>query len=206
VKTPYRFIALLSTVALALGANVAFAHDGGGGGGHGGGHHGKGHGDRHGGEILRSGLVGSTPPTATPPGPTLFGVPPAGAPWTIGASSVRVRADRVRVRGEGLLLINTGDPTRDGTTGPVQMVTAALFCNGSDTAAFTSAPVPLDPNGDFRVDEDLTTALPSPCLAPAVLVRIAQAAGAPVANGPYIAASGGNAPAAAGAANNDDND
>ena len=114
-----------------------------------------------------------------------------------------MRANRVRVRGEGLLLVNTGNPALDGTTGPVQMVAAAVFCNGSDTPAFTSAAVPLEPDGDFRVDQDLTTPLPSPCLAPAVLVRIAQANGAPVANGPYIAANGGNAPAAA-AANDDD--
>src|SRR5690348_4143094 len=167
MRTPYRFIALLATVALTLGATTAFAHDGGGG------HHGKGHGQRHGGDILRSALVGSMPTGAG--GPTLFGVAPGGAPWTIGASEVRVRADRVRVRGEGLLLINTGNPALDGTTGPVQAVAAAVFCNGSTTPAFTSAPVPLAANGDFRIDEDLTTALPSPCLAPAVLVRIAQA-------------------------------
>jgi hypothetical protein len=188
VNTPYRFVALLATVALAAGAGTAFAHDGGG-------HHGKGQGHRHGGEILRSGLVGSTP--APQGGPVLFGVAPGGAPWTIADSKVRVRADRVRVRGEGLLLVNTGNPALDGTTGPVQMVAAAVFCNGSDTPAFTSAAVPLESDGDFRVDEDLTSPLPSPCLAPAVLVRIAQANGAPVTDGAYIAASGGNAPAAA---------
>jgi hypothetical protein len=199
VSISYRFVALLATVALAAGGTTAFAHDGGGGG-----HHGKGHGHRHGGEILRSGLVGSTPLTATPAGPTLFGVPPAGAPWVIGKSEARVSADRVRVRGRGLLLINTGNPALDGTTGPVQMVTAAVFCNGSTTAAFTSAPVALDPDGDFRVDEDVTTPLPSPCLAPGVLIRIAQAGGVPNPAGPYIAANGGNAPAAAAPANNDD--
>jgi hypothetical protein len=190
VKSSYRFVALLATVALAVGASTAFAHDGGG-------HHGKGHGDRHGGEILRSGLVGSTPEGKG--GPPLFGVAPGGAPWTIASSEARVRADRVRVRARGLLLVDTGTPGLDGTTGPVQMVAAAVFCNGSTKPAFTSAAVPLDPDGDFRVDEDLTTALPSPCLAPAVLVRIAQVAGAstPVADGAYIAANGGNAAAAA---------
>ena len=188
MKTPYRFVALLATVALAVGASTAFAHDGGG-------HHGKGHGHRHGGEILRSGLVGSTPEAQG--GPVLFGVAPGGAPWTIDKSKVRIRSDRVRVRGKGLLLINTGNAALDGTTGPVQMVAAAVFCNGSDTPAFTSAAVPLETDGDFRVDQDLTTPLPSPCLAPAVLVRIAQANGAPVTNGAYIAANGGNAPAAA---------
>jgi hypothetical protein len=188
VKTPYRFLALLATVALAAGASAAFAHDGGG-------HHGKGHGHRHGGEILRSGLVGSTPQARG--GPVLFGVAPGGAPWTIAKSKVRVRSDRVRVRGRGLLLINTGNAALDGTTGPVQMVAAAVFCNGSATPAFTSAAVPLDGDGDFRVDEGLPSPLPSPCLAPAVLVRIAQANGAPVTNGAYIAANGGNAPAAA---------
>jgi len=197
VRTSYRFVALLATVALAAGTTTAFAHDG--GGRDGGGHHGRGHGhgQRHGGEILRSGLVGSTPQGAG--GPTLFGVLPGGAAWTIGPSEARVRADRVRVRGEALLLAN-------GTTGPVQMVSAAVFCNGSTTAAFTSAAVPLDPDGDFRVDEDLTTPLPSPCLAPAVLVRIARAANAPVANGAYIAANGGNAPPPAAAANDDNDD
>src|SRR3954451_16150435 len=188
---PYRFVALLATVALAAGGGTALAHEG-----HGRhhGHHGDKHGDRHGGDILRSGLVGSTPPAQG--GPTLFGVPSAGAPWTIADSKVRVRSDRVRVRGEGLLLINTGNPALDGTTGPVQMVTAAVFCNDTqnDTPAFTSAPVPLDPDVDFRVDEDLTTPLPSPCLAPGVLIRIAQANGAPVPKGAYIAANGGNAP------------
>jgi hypothetical protein len=198
VSTSYRFVALLATVALAAGTTTAFAHDDGG-------HHGRGHGHRHGGEILRSGLVGSTPTTATRPGPVLFGVSPGGAPWTIGESSARVSADRVRVRGRGLLLVNTGDPALDGTTGAVQKVAAAVYCNGNMTAAFTSAAVPLDADGDFRVDEDLATPLPSPCLAPAVLVRVAQAANAPVANGPYIAATGGNAPPAT-AADEDDDD
>jgi hypothetical protein len=197
MKTPYRFVALLATVALSLGATSAFAHDGGG-------HHGKGHGHRHGGEILRSDLVGSTPPGKG--GPPLFGVPAAGAPWTIGRSAARVRADRVRVRGRGLLLINTGNPALDGTVGPVQMVTAAVFCNDSTTPAFTSAPVPLDPDGDFRVDQAVTTPLPSPCLAPAVLVRIAQAAGVPNPAGPYIAASGGNTPATGAAGKQEDED
>lgn len=187
MKAPYRFVALLATVALSVGATTAFAHDGGG-------HHGKGHGHRHGGEILRSGLVGSTP--VAKGGPVLFGVAPGGAPWTIGRSEARVRADRVRVRGRGLLLVNTGNPALDGTTGPVQMVAAAVFCNGSETPAFTSAAVPLDPDGDFRVHQAVTPALPSPCLAPAVLVRIAKANGAAVTDGAYIAATGGNAAAA----------
>jgi len=175
MRAQYRFVALLATVALSVGASAAFAH---------GGHGGEGSGDRNGGEILRSGLVGSDPA-----GPTLFGVAPAGAPWTIGESEARVAGDRVRVRGEGLLLINTGNPALDGTTGTVTEVVASVFCNDNQTgtADFTSAPVPLDPDGDFRVDEDLTMALPSPCLAPGVLVRIFRA-GAPAA---YIAANGG---------------
>jgi hypothetical protein len=178
VNSSYRFVALLATVALAVGATTAFAHDGGG-------HQGRGHGHRHGGEILRSGLVGSTPQAAG--GAVLFGVPPGGAAWTIGDSEARVRADRVRVRGRSLLLAN-------GTVGPVRMVAAAVFCNNSTTPAFTSAAVPLDPDGDFRVDQRLTTALASPCLAPAVLVRIAQTAAGPVANGPYIASTSAGAP------------
>jgi hypothetical protein len=187
VKISYRFAALLATVALSVGATTAFAHDGGG-------HHGKGHGHRHGGEILRSGLAGSTPQQQG--GAVLFGVQPGGAPWTIGNSEARVRADRVRVRGRGLLLVNTGNPALDGTTGPVQMVLAAVFCNDSATPAFTSAPVALEPDGDFRIDERLTTPMTTACLAPAVLVRIAQANGvATPGGGPYIAANGAAAPA-----------
>jgi hypothetical protein len=75
-----------------------------------------------------------------------------------------------------------------------------VFCNGSATPAFTSAPVPLAPDGDFRVDQAVTPALTGPCLAPAVLVRIVEPA---AANGAYIAANGGNASAAA-AGNHDD--
>lgn len=194
MQTPYRFVALLATVALAVGATTAFAHDGGD-------HHGRGERDRNNGEILRSGLVGSTPELKG--GPVLFGVPPGGAPWTIAGSDVRVDANRLRARAEGLLLINTGKPGLDGTTGPVQKVAAAVFCNDSTTPAFTSPAVPLDRDGDFRVDAAITRPLPSPCLAPAVLIRIAQASGAPVTDGPYIAANGGNAPGTAG---NEDDD
>jgi hypothetical protein len=186
---PYRFAAALAVVALAVGGSSAFADSGHGGGDHHGRHHGRDNDrNRHANKVLEAGLVGSTPVAAG--GPVLFGVNPGGAPWVIGDSRVKVRRDRLRVRGEGLLLINTGNPALDGTVGPVQKVTAAVFCNGSTTAAATSAPVDLDADGDFRVDADLSTPLPSPCLAPAVLIRVAQANGAPVANGAYIAASG----------------
>jgi hypothetical protein len=184
VKTPYRFVALLATVALAAGGSAAFAHDGGGhhhGNGDG---HGKGHRDHHGAAILKSGLVGSTPTSAG--GPVLFGVSPGSAPWVVGQGKVKVRSDRVKARVEGLLLAASVGPPNAGTTGPVRQVVASVFCNGSTTASFTSAPVALSADGDARVDERLTSPLTSPCLSPAVLVRIFS--GTP---GAYIAANGG---------------
>jgi len=95
----YRFAALLATVALALGATTAFAHDG-GGDNHG--HGDKGQGHRHGGDVLRSDLFGSQ---VAPTGPVLFGVDPGGLPWVIARGEARVRRNgRVKVRVEGLVI------------------------------------------------------------------------------------------------------
>lgn len=125
--------------------------------------------------LLRSGLVGSTP---SPAGPTLFGVPPGGAPWVADdTSSVRIDRDGsivLRVRG---LVIPT--PPANGTN-PVPLLSASLVCNGGIAA--TTGTVAFDARGNARLRQTLT--LPSSCLAPAVLVH-------PGANtGVYIAASG----------------
>ena len=52
----------------------------------------------------------------------------------------------------------------------------------------TTDPVPFSPAGDARIDATLKAAVPSPCLAPAVLLN--PAPGGVVAAGTYIAASG----------------
>lgn len=127
------------------------------------------------GNLLRSGLVGSTPP---PAGPSLFGVPPGGAPWVADEdSSVRVGRDgRMVVRVRGLVI-----PTAPANgTNPVPQLSASLVCNGAIAA--TTAAVAFDTAGDARIRT--TVAVPSPCLAPAVLIH-------PNSNtAVYIAASG----------------
>jgi hypothetical protein len=170
---PYRFIALLATVALSVGATTAFAHDGGGD------HRGHGHNgrdnDRHGGTVLRSDVFGSQPA-----GPVLFGVKPGGAPWVIAEGSAKVRRDgRVKVRVEGLVIPT---PPQSGTN-PLSNIAATVFCGG--TAVGTTAAVPFSPAGDARIDATLATPLPSPCLAPAVLLNPAPAGA--VNAGTYIA-------------------
>jgi hypothetical protein len=171
----YRFAALLATVALALGATTAFAHDG-GGDNHG--HGDKGQGHRHGGDVLRSDVFGSQPT-----GPTLFGVKPGNAPWVISRGEARVRRDgRVKVRVEGLVI-----PTApQNGTNPISNIAATVFCGG--TAVGTTAAVPFTPDGDARIDATLTAPVPSPCLAPAVLLN--PAPGGTVIAATYIAATG----------------
>ena len=169
----YRFAALLATVALALGATTAFAHDG-GGDNHG--HGSKGH--RHGGDVLRSDVFGSQPA-----GPTLFLVKPGNAPWVIARGEARVRRNgRVKVRVEGLVIPT---PPQNGTN-PISNIAATVFCGG--TAVGTTPAVPFSTAGDARIDATLQTALPSPCLAPAVLLN--PAPNGAVAAGTYIAATG----------------
>jgi hypothetical protein len=134
--------------------------------------------DDDGRDLLRSGLVGSTP---SPQGPTLFGVAPGGAPWVVDhTSSVRVRDDgRVDVKVRGLVIPERGNP--------VARVVATVVCNGGAVGStVTTQPADLSPEGDGRIRAELD--LPDPCLAPAVLVRVFTAAGVA---GPYIAANGG---------------
>jgi hypothetical protein len=169
----YRFAAALTSLVVAAGTATAFADAG----GHHGGRHGRHH-QRHGAEVLESKVFGSDPV-----GPVLFGVKPGGLPWVISRSRVEVRRDgRVEVRVRGLVVPT---PPQNGTN-PVSNLAATVFCNGS--AFGTTHAVPFSPAGDARIEEKLGTALPSPCLVPAVLLN--PAPGGAVATGTYIAATG----------------
>jgi hypothetical protein len=121
--------------------------------------------------LLRSGLVGSTPPALG--GPMIGLVPSANAPWVVADGRARVSRDgKLDVRIEGLVLTTTG-------ANPVAKVNAKLICNGA--VAVTTDDADLSPTGDGRIEATVT--VPSPCLAPAVLVTIAG-------RNAYIAANG----------------
>jgi hypothetical protein len=92
------------------------------------------------------------------------GVNPPGQIWVI----ADLRADgSIKVRGRGLLL---GGNNIGGNAN--QSVFATLICEA--TAPFTlrnaTVAVPLEPNGDFRIDDVLTPA-PLDCASPVLLIR-----------------------------------
>jgi hypothetical protein len=98
------------------------------------------------------------------------GVPPGAGPWRIAELKAEVDVDgHIRVRGRGLLLASTNSIGQNAN----QRVFATLICEA--TAPFIErntsvAGVPLDPNGDFRIDDVLSPA-PSDCESPVLLIR-----------------------------------
>jgi hypothetical protein len=96
------------------------------------------------------------------------GVPPGG-PWRIAALNAEVESNgHLKVAGRGLLLASgNGIGTNAGQT-----VHATLFC-GSATAAtaFDSVGVPLAANGDFTIDDFLSSTFTLPCANPVLLIR-----------------------------------
>jgi hypothetical protein len=96
------------------------------------------------------------------------GVNPAGQIWVIEDLRGEVDADgRIRVDGRGLLL---GGGNNIGLNAG-QSVRATLICQAA--APFTlldTALVPLEANGDFRIDDVLRPA-PAECASPVLLIR-----------------------------------
>jgi hypothetical protein len=98
------------------------------------------------------------------------GVPP-GAPWRIADLEATVGSDgHIKVVGRGLLLASgNGIGTNAG-----QSVHATLFCGPAATATAhnsTPAGVALEADGDFRIDDFLSPAPPTPCETPVLLIR-----------------------------------
>ena len=113
--------------------------------------------------------IGSQPLRAVSPGVPatndVNGVPPGGRPWLIERLTADVRVDgRIRVDGRGLVL---GGGATVGTSGG-QSVRARLFCGGLPHDSTTL--VPLEPNGDFRIDDQLAPPPPNPCANPVLLI------------------------------------
>jgi hypothetical protein len=109
------------------------------------------------------------------------GVNPGAGPWRIADLRADITvAGRIRVRGRGLLLASTDSIGQNAN----QRVFATLICEAK--APFvqhsTASTVPLEPNGDFRIDDTLTT-VPTECPSPVLLIRNAAgvwfAAGVP---------------------------
>lgn len=130
------------------------------------------------GALLNSRVIGSNPMQ------TIGGVPSGGAAWVVAKGRTNLNGDGgLNLRLEGLLLQSTG------TTGPVTEVSASLVCGGGGGAVVaTTAGVPLTPAGNAHIHEKIT--LPASCIGAVILVRVAAANGTPVAQGPFIAATG----------------
>lgn len=84
----------------------------------------------------------------------VFGVSPGGRPWVISRLDADVRGRRIRVEGRGLILAGGNNI---GTSGSGQTVQARLNCGG---VPHNSALVPLELDGDFRIDSALTPTPP----------------------------------------------
>ncbi len=124
---------------------------------------------------LEGQLIGSTP------GQHVAGVASGGAPWVLAGSNFNINGNgqfQVQVRG---LLIASGGAAN--TVGPVTMVAATLVCG--DVAAASTLSAPLSSAGNAVMQGMIL--IPSPCIAPAVLVEVTQTTAGPVATPFFIA-------------------
>ena len=93
-----------------------------------------------------------------------------GSPWRIADLRAEVFSDgRIQVRGRGLLLASGNSIGTNAN----QSVFATLICEAA--APFverntTTTGVPLAPNGDFRIDDTLSS-VPTECASPVLLIR-----------------------------------
>ena len=98
------------------------------------------------------------------------GVPPGAGPWRIADLKADIDTNgHVTVKGRGLLLASTNSIGQNAN----QRVFATLICEAALPFVEHStdhAGVPLDANGDFRIDDSLTT-VPSGCPSPVLLIR-----------------------------------
>jgi hypothetical protein len=126
--------------------------------------------------VRFDGGIGVIPVSSAPgPGPTaatvnrniVRGVQPPGQLWVIRELRGDVRTDgSIRVDGRGLLLAG-GDNI--GTNGG-QSVRARLFCGAGTGVAQDTDAVPLEADGDFRIDAVLTGTTPAQCDRPVLLI------------------------------------
>ena len=104
---------------------------------------------------------------------TVRGVAAAGQIWVIRDLAADVKQEgSIRLDGRGLLL-GAGDAV--GSNGNAS-VFATLFCANDGNVQHSSNPagVPLDVNGDFRIDDTLSPAPPNTCTSPVLLIRVME--------------------------------
>ena len=95
------------------------------------------------------------------------GVQPPGQIWVIAGLKADVRVDgHISVEGRGLLL---GGGNGIGSNAGAS-VFATLICETAGPEHSNATAVPLAPNGDFRIDDMLTT-VPAECPSPVLLIR-----------------------------------
>jgi hypothetical protein len=96
------------------------------------------------------------------------GVQPPGQIWVIADLKADVTIlGRIKVKGKGLLL---GGGNNIGTNAG-QSVRATLLCTNDGNILHDSGLVPLEPNGDFRIDATLAPPVPSQCIGATLLIR-----------------------------------
>ena len=103
---------------------------------------------------------------------TVRGVAAAGQIWVIEDLAADVKQDgSIRLDGRGLLL-GSGNGVGSNAN---QSVFATLFCanDGNVQHSSTLTGVPLEVDGDFRIDDTLSPAPPNPCTSPVLLIRSA---------------------------------
>jgi hypothetical protein len=123
------------------------------------------------------GGIGVIPASSVANPNAVRGVPPPGQIWVISALKANIdRSGHITARGRGLLL---GGGNNIGTNGN-QSVRATLICdlpitNQPPPTQFSTANVvPLDANGDFRIDDDLRDPagmFTDACASPVLLIR-----------------------------------
>jgi hypothetical protein len=133
--------------------------------------------------LVRFDVAIGSNPVASPAGPVngdgtfpnvtrniVRGVNPGGGIWRIAALRAQVDTDgHITVRGRGLLLASGNSIGRNAN----QSVFATVICEAAAPfveRSTTLTGVPLDPNGDFRIDDTLNPE-PQECPSPLLLIR-----------------------------------
>ena len=96
------------------------------------------------------------------------GVNPGAGPWRIADLRADIDTDgRIKVRGRGLLLASGNSLGQNAN----QSVFATLICEAAAPfVEHSTTAVPLEANGDFRIDDTLNT-VPLDCPSPVLLIR-----------------------------------